>query len=274
MKEIKIKRWPENEHLNEIYQPTKMIFAFVSSKKDGYRQCHEFVKCRDFLHDAVRASLQKKSCEIYGFKYDPEKNPPVDTAKTRMLVSKYNVLHHADKASDKLLNELKEFMTRGRDILNYYEKLAGLKRRTILHKASVGDENEDGSLWLFEGPGMWMRSSYLVSMFSFLIRLGAKNVSVENIDNDFKKLMNEKDNYDNDVNYLKFCANKLVTVMKGRKELFWNKPILKNYPNDVSISSFHNFGGIVSLCREKLPIRPTGGINEAKKKLTKMCHKG
>ena len=71
---IKFKPFSDNS-LSEIYQQVNMQFAFISPDNE---QSHTFVLCRDFLHDAVKAYLNKSSCEIYRFRYDYNVNPCID----------------------------------------------------------------------------------------------------------------------------------------------------------------------------------------------------
>jgi len=75
--------FPTSGNLSEEYQKLGFEFAFMSA---NYEQCHTFVKCRDFLQDAVLWQLEGKKKSIYNFIYDPAKQPPIDLEKMRMLV--------------------------------------------------------------------------------------------------------------------------------------------------------------------------------------------
>ena len=119
-------------------------------------------------------------------------------------------------------------------------------------------------MWLFTGPGNWVRSPFLVSMYTFLIRLGDKCEvmsdfsTTEDLIKRFGAIgrLSAK-NGDNDVSYIKSCADKMHLLVKNADILFFNNgtsevdPIFER--DDVSLSSFHNGCGIWSLCRSSSP---------------------
>ena len=53
--------------LTEIYQPTNMQFSFANIIDDKIYQCHQWVKCKDYLHDVIKTSLTGISSNVYGF---------------------------------------------------------------------------------------------------------------------------------------------------------------------------------------------------------------
>lgn len=273
MKTVKIEKFKRSGELNEIYQPTGFLFAFLSSAKDGNRQCHQPVKCRDFLHDSVRAYLHQDSFKIYGFSYAYESNPPIDLSKTRMLVSKSpgaGPMEMRRKNAGTLLQGLR----RGRKLLNHYEEMAGVKRRTEMHRVDDGSPPGPKRTWLFEGPSMWLMSPYLVSMYTLLIRLGAKDISFaknKSVEEELRRLALAKRDRDHDNDYLKSCHDKLHLIIKHRKELFWETDIFSNYPKEMKISRFHNGCGIVALCNSSRTLQ--SGVNEAGNKLVKLYKK-
>ena len=66
--------------LSEMNQTVPFQFAFVTKQN---KMCHQWVNCRDYLQDAVRVALTGKPCEIYGFKYELEKDRILDIAAGR-----------------------------------------------------------------------------------------------------------------------------------------------------------------------------------------------
>jgi len=130
-------------------------------------------------------------------------------------------------------------------LLNHYENMAGLSK-SIVMDATDGKDN----FKLYIGPARWVESPVLVSMYSFLIRLGYKNLefsSNKELIAKYKKLVDDKTKSENDIKYLKACYDKLHIVMKNHKKLF-SSEIRKNYPKDTSTEAIHNRGGIYSLC--------------------------
>jgi len=246
--------------LNEIYQNTGMCFSFLSSPTDGTRQCHEWVKCRDYLQDAVRTTLTGNPTAIYGFRFDTS-NPPVDLKKMRMLVSRYDMNKEAD------VQTFKRKMGSSLVLLNHFEKHAGIAL-SKLKEADPDGQKKRKAVFLFIGSAIWMKSPFLVSMYTYLIRLGDKELEFKNAV-DLKKRLKEmseafstssKYSGDNDVDYLRTMWPHLHTVLKNRNKLFvkengFDETFFKN----IGINSFHNNGGILSLIRKNTP---NGNLNK------------
>ena len=240
------------ESLSEIYQQTGMLFAFMSSPKDGGRACHPWVKCRDFMHDAVRAQITMGSCSIYGFNFLAGENPPIDLKKTRILVTK-------DKVSEMTEAQFKNKMKAALALVNHFEKYAGVSLSKLIKVDPTGSNKEN--VFLFLGPVMWMQSPFLVSMYTFLIRLGDKELTFKNPADLRKKFKALYDNNkkkasggDNDAGYLGASWNKLHIIIKNRNKLFPKE----NGVHDIffkgyDINSFHNRGGIRSLATAYTP---------------------
>jgi len=236
---VKIQKFKSTIKLSEICQEVEMQFSFVTGPKNGRKQCHQFAKCRDFLHDAVWAYINKGECSIYRFNYKYGVNPNIDLKKMRMLV----FLQKEDK-------NFKVKMRRAQKILHHYENIAEWPKSRI---SIVADESQ---MVLFTGSAKWVLSPTLISMYTLLIRLGDKNIKGFKTDKElqeiYKRLGNTK--YcgdDNDLRYIKSCYDKLDIVVKYYKELF-DKKIEGNYPNDIDRHSFHDHGGILSLCTFRL----------------------
>jgi len=237
MAKLTIKKFPER-HLCEIYQQVAIRFAFLSGPNDGYKQCHVLAKCRDFLQDAVRSEVNKGECSIYSFIYKSGVNPPVDLKKMRMLINK----------GPEATKEFKGAMKKAKTLLNHYEDMAGWANTSLVEIAN------DPNMVLFSGPSNWMRSSFLVSMYSLLIRLSYKDFPSFSSNGELIKIYkNLVDDYknkrksDNDLTYMNTCYNRLHLVIENTSKLF-SKKMEDNYPAEIHINSFHNLGGIFSLC--------------------------
>lgn len=261
-KAIKVKWFNKSSNLNEIYQRTQIQFAFMSAPKEGSAQCHPFVLCRDFLHDAGRCAWLKTNCNIYGFKFRYNKNPKLDLKRTRMLVTKKTL-----KKDDEIANFHKRMIT-ALNLLNHYEKMAGWTK-TKLYR--VKDDVQKA--WLFNGTGMWMKSPFLISMYSFLIRLGDKFDTLTGFKNnsDLKKRFKtvsrlENKGRDNDIGYIAYSWDKMDKIIKNYNELFFagGRPDVVFSTKETGI--FHDYSGILSLCRNQTP-------SDALNKLTKELFK-
>jgi hypothetical protein len=248
-KEVEVEFYPSEGGLNEIYQQTGFHFAFVSSPKEGSKQCHKLVKCRDFLHDAVRAKHQGNSCSIFSFNYNANTDPAIDMRRMRMLVQKPDL--KPEEAKD-----FEEKMRNGLKLLNHYEKMAKVSL-SKLYKVKAKDKNDrvKKEAWLFIGPVFWMKSPYLTSMYTYLIRLGDKKFEFtdhKSLVKDMERIMEEfkaAGKGDNDIEYLSVCKDTMDKVVKKAGQLLFRgekvDPILDS---KVGIGSYHNRGGIYSLC--------------------------
>ena len=82
-KEPHIKTWfGDTNYLEQIYE-SGLEYAYVNASGE---QCHQFAFCKDFLQDAMWATLNKTKTTIYNFKYGYGDNPPLDLEKMRLAV--------------------------------------------------------------------------------------------------------------------------------------------------------------------------------------------
>lgn len=219
---ITFKTFP-NSILSEIGQFVPYQFAFMSAEN---KQCHSWVQCRDFLNDALRGAWQgKKSEYIYGFTYNPETMPKIDVTKMRMLVS--NITEKQAQAAIK--------------ILNLFEKHASLP-------PSIFDITQVINTRCFIGPKAWVISPFLVSLYTYLIRLGYRKLEFETKEEFIWELknINSFSSNDNDVHYTKASLPVLFKILDSRK--IHSFKTNKNY-NEVSIHPFHNHSGIVNFAK-------------------------
>ena len=246
MSELLTVKWFENpKSLNEIYQQTGMVFSFVTSSKQGSQMCHEWVRCRDFLHDAVRSQITNTRCSIYNFTFDPGKNPNLDMKKMRMLVSKLGLV---DKDVESFKNKMKAALV----LVNHYEKHANITLTKMEEVNTSGSDKK--AVYLFTGSGIWMTSPFLVSMYTFLIRLGDKEIKFKNKNDLISSLKDLGEKYalgkicDNDAGYIRSSGNKMHIFLKNRSSLFPKKDGVHDiFLAKHDINSFHNNCGINSL---------------------------
>ncbi len=256
--ESKIKWYPDKS-MNEIYQQTGIQFAFLSP--DG-EQCHPFVLCRDFLHDAVKAHLNENSWTIYGFTYTHGKYPAIDMTAMRMLVRKRIFTTEVKKPSDaqaKLVEKFKADMDYSLRLLNHYEDIGKIPKSGM-------DETEDSfgnPVSLFTGSPIWLSNTFFISMYTYLIRLGDKDVDFKteaDLMKGYKILMDShvtpgktpakgQKAHDNDIGYLRRNWDKLRLVMENREELFGiDKVHPMFFDKNIGNETFHDRCGIFNLC--------------------------
>ena len=49
MRKIEVQWFESKYSLSEISQGSGFLFSFLSAPKDGNKQVHQYIKCRDFL---------------------------------------------------------------------------------------------------------------------------------------------------------------------------------------------------------------------------------
>lgn len=242
----KIKWFKSPYNLCEESQTTGIIFSFVT--KEG-KQCHPWIKCRDFLTDAVGSTVTGKAFKIFGFNFDLKDKAysPVCLDKTLMLVSQQELLNvPTDSMPHKGLINFEAKMLSALRLLHHYEDIAG-EDRSVMYKRRDGTK----WYWLFESSPFWMKSSALVSMYSYLIRLGDKNIKFKNMRElqlKYKQLTSMEE-LDKDLKYLKVCRKKLYFVVKRAKKILLEGGDIDNdYMETEKVSDLHNYGGIKSIC--------------------------
>jgi hypothetical protein len=236
VEKIEVQFWEKKDYLSEILQQTGVHYAFLSADN---KQCHPWVKCRDFLNDALRSQITGNSDEIYGFMFDPKINPKIDLDKMRILVKRDTPLD-APGSTEEIMNS-------ALSIIHCVEVTGGIETLTELHRIA-NDEN----VYLFEGSADWVESTFMISLYTFLIRLGAKQIIVNNkedLDAALDKLCKETV-ADHDISYLKSTRDYIYKMVEKRKELRYVNGESKKLFDGKSISTFHNYSGIVALCNE------------------------
>lgn len=153
-----------DKSLNEIYQQVAMRFAFCSVKREkgklSVKQLHPFVLCRDFLSDALWATVSRKYVSIYRFEFDGAEKQ-IDLHEMHMLVrfTKAQAFHNALR------------------ILNYYEQRIPSWKKTRM--VILPKKHKDQSVALFIGSKRWLSSFPILSLFTLLVRSGASESALE-----------------------------------------------------------------------------------------------
>jgi len=248
-------KYKDATNLTEIYQQTGLYFAFISAPKNKNLQCHPLVKCRDFLQDAVRCTIPNSGvsgCKIYGFKYEHKVDPPVDLSKIRLIVTYKNLKLNITDCSIKMMYALK--------LIHHYEDLMGIKVKTV--QKQLNHKDFPNPIWTFTGNSIWVRSPVLVSLYTFLIRLGDKKLEFKDnkeLHSKYEQLIKnniDKDNKikDNDIQYLQSIYPKLDMFIKNYKKILFtdNKFDTLFLNKSISIYSFHDHSGILSLAKKTI----------------------
>lgn len=270
-----IKFFPEKNRLSEITQTMNLRYAFVN---ENLEMTHQYVKCRDFLHDAIRGQLTETTVSKYGFTYSPNKNPNICLDRTIMLVE------YPKNEEPKIKSAM--------GILNGFERIAyrmiGNKQDSGLTRAvrvNVFDPNVHHIL--FTSPKAWQTIPASISLYTLLIKIAQYDINkrlypenlLSNNAEGIQKLLNTF--FDSavkqseemvsqgkvspiEIGYLQKIRPLLFGFAKGQKDLF---EFEKNgyasiyYDTSVPISTFHDNYGIVGLLTGRYKGLPTDKIN-------------
>lgn len=225
-----ITKWFKDVGMAQIYS-SGLEFAFISAAGE---QCHAFAYCKDFLQDAVWATLNKSSAAIYGFSYVHGTNPPVDLDNMRLGV------RLKGKGGEDMENMCKKAQT----FLQEVDLLQGFAPTELLLGGKRKGESHD--TFVFVSDKAWLHSPVMVSLYSLLVRVG---MTYEG--GGWRKHFDSAKKYlgNNDSSYTK-SAQKGVDKIVGKKpdELF-AKEFIDNYPKGVNVSAMHNSSGILAYAK-------------------------
>lgn len=221
---MKIELYKESGSYCEIYQDSDLKFALTAEQEDGtIEQVHDFIKCRDFLCDAIVATqLNIKSPQIWGYSYPGDKKPAI-THHTVLILSGSNFSHLEDHL--KFLNE--------------FEKENNLE-------LSVLTDVEGSKYKIIYGDKFWMNSTVTISMYTHILRC---LYQYSPLAEDFFSFLEKVESLGgNAANYQrKINSFGTKNIMKSLFHCFSVPTLPKKGMKEIdSISIIHNNGGIVT----------------------------
>ncbi|HDQ88807.1 MAG TPA: hypothetical protein ENN92_01515 [candidate division WWE3 bacterium] len=240
---INIKYFNQEEmDLAEIYSSNQWRFAWVSRKNE---MCHPWVFCKDFLQDAVASKLHNKSVFIWGFKYKPNKYPPIDFSKMSLLVS-----------HDKMdLKEQEKALNTALGVIHLFEEKMGIKKKTVIVPAQtkVDESHIPQPAFLFRGSKLWLRGPQLISLYTMLIRVGttpgnrSNNQNHSSVEEFFQFVKQKCSNIKGGIKWLELVENKslFISFLKNRRKLFSKNAPMVLFPSEIN-KTFHDNSGIFS----------------------------
>lgn len=245
-----------NVSLNQSGQHVPIQFSFLS---ENNVQCHPLVLCKDYLHDVLYSTFSKRHITIYGFTYGPE-YIRIDKKQIKLLIVFPNKYKKEDIENHSLA---------ALNLLHHYENLGEFIGRTTITTADIynsKDEKSDLNGVVFKGPAEWLTVPALISLYTMLIRLGAKNFKFST-SKELQKTIStfiKRKEPDNDRGYLEKVFPYLSTVIKHRKRLFQlnEEGFFKEYETtELNINHIHNYRGILSLCCNGYDIETTNTLS-------------
>lgn len=235
-----------------------MGFSFVKKNDESTFETvyHSPSPCRDYLHESISSNRTGANHSIYGLKtHDTKLFNDVPNAYLAFTICKkgagnpqsYETYTQEIKSLEKNINHLKKF-------IHFFEEKFKVEGRTEFIKIKK-------NLYVSVLPLFWTQYSYLISLYSLLLRVGAYNTG----EKEPMAFLQEFEADYQDTSYLKTAIPKINRMINGEI------PVQTNWKN------IHNGGGIVNFKfpeikveKEKVPevkseIAPK--IKEPKKKV-------
>lgn len=231
-------KWKESQPKQKIIQIYIKGIEYALVSRDNV-QCHDFVWCKDFLHDVVYSCVNKKPFEIYHFKYNPHIDPNPSLDKIRLLVTN-------PKDKDFSLGLLDCI-----DFLNQIESKLKIKKTSVRRCKSPPKGYESG-VFLLEGSKRWLCAPPMISLYSLLIRMGFMHSTPDNFMHTIQKIkLGALKPYQKfDKKWLLEANRALDLILKlGDKKVF-STDVKRNYPKNLPIDIVHNRLGIMGFASD------------------------
>lgn len=229
-----------------------MEFAHVS---DDYRQVHQLVWCKDFMQDTIFGFINQKEFDIYGFEYNPEKNPPICKDKTRIMVCNWR----DHEFGTKLLNNCKEF-------LNDIETKMKMKK-TIFEKCNCPPPiYRKAGVYIVEGSKRWMAAPPMISFYTLMIRIGMVHKLGQSAEDTLKQIQDGSlkpynwkpdvqgkyglNHEDNDADQLKNGITGINRIIQTGDKKIFRSSLESNYRGDLCVHTIHDDCGLAGFSRE------------------------
>ena len=225
-------KWVGNHHTSQIYK-SGVELALVS---DDNEQVGTFVHCKDFFQDAITASLHGSVCSIYGYTYDPKKQPPVPQKNLKVLITDAT----DEKFSESVAN-ISHF-------LHQIERKLNLQLTLIEECESPPDKYKKCGVYLLTTDSAWLMAPPLLSCWTLLARTGLRHKVGDDYETTINSIIEKKikpaQNHDH--TYLQYGKPGLDLILKEGIEACFGKEQIANYPKQYAGNTMHHYSGIVS----------------------------
>lgn len=218
-------------------------FAFMARpRKNGpYRQATTFVYCKDFLHDALWAFLNKTSCNIYDFQYNFKTDPPLLLTQTALA---FRNTGYKEKPE-----EFHERLEACQEFLQGIDELLGFEPTEIYQV----EDDDTWPSWIVIGDRNWQLAPAMISLYALLIRVGffhnPGDDSIRTLDRasagQIKIGSNSSYAGNRDCSYIKHARKGIDVILKHGTDVFYSNQ-KKNYPKKLDSDDLHDEYGIVS----------------------------
>jgi hypothetical protein len=231
-------------------------FAFMSrvGRGNSFKQATPFVYCKDFLHDAIWAFLNKTNVNIYSFKYEFGKNP--DLVMNRTVLAFRNTEFKKKKKGE----EFHAMMPACLEFLQLCDRQLGFRPTQIFEVS-----HNKGPCWLIVADPGWQHAPTMISLFTLFVRVGCFHTPGATLEETLALAEKGKISIGNGSGY---AGNRDCSYIKqGRKGIdlilehgldVWHGNRADNYPKKLNANGeLHDNFGIVNFTasrpREAMP---------------------
>lgn len=229
--------------LSEITQTLDMKMAFIKRQKNGsYTNIHPFVKCRDFLGDALHAVEKKKKVSIHNFTFDGTKKS-MYKRKLMLAVQFPNT----------------ESMTNFTS--NFVFTMGAIKMQSGVGTGYF-TYTEDPLTVIITAPVFWQKSVAAISFYTFMLKCcGYKVDNPANMLQSVQQTKAEVKSWDGTVrmlstteaDYAKQVNYGINLFVKNIKKLTARLPTVHGQ-DTTNISSIHNNSGFLSIITGRIGV--------------------
>lgn len=244
--------WNDNYRTAQIYS-RGFEFAFLSESEGVFYQATTFVYCKDFLHDAIWATLNKKPVGIHGFKFDPSKDIALQMDRT--ILALRNTEYRKENKDESFHQQLSACL----EFIQQIDRRLGF-RPTQIYTV----EHADAPCWAIVGDARWQHAPTMLSLYTLLLRLGFLHKPGQDPDktlqlaSEEKELLGDAHNYAGnlDCKYVKEAQVGIELILRHGLGVFHPKQE-DNYPATLDTTALHHYTGIVNFSKrtiaEKMP---------------------
>lgn len=236
----------ENYHTAQIYS-RGYEFAFMGQRRTGgaFHQACPFVYCKDFLHDAVWAFLNRTSVEIWSFKYTHGKDVPLNMDRTVLCFRNTQFKGKED--------EFHAMMAPCLEFLQAADQRLGFRPTQIFQV-----DHKESPCWLIIGDPGWQHAPTMISLYTLFIRLGCFHKPGDSLEETLGRAekgsieIGDSSSYagNRDCSYVKQGRKGIDLILKHGLSI-WHEEQEANYPETLKDNGLHDNYGIVNFTAQR-----------------------
>lgn len=206
-------------------------FSLVSKTR---KQLVPFVYCKDFMHDAYYARINKTKVSIYGFSVSKDINLSLDAGR-------FMIANSTNRSFHKCIPSVVDFIHQIEDVI-------GISKSKFFEIPAVPKRFAAGGVFYIKTSNRWIHAPALISLYTLLIRIGTNH----EIGNSYKKTIENsiknkyKECMTGDFWILKDSIKTINEIIsKDGDKKFFKENIKENYPINCA-STVHDDYGILA----------------------------